>query len=160
MSTSLATAVFASEPNPYRLALAGKMGADELIDPSKTPLVDTVRELTGGDGADAVLEMSGHPRAIADAIHATVPGGHIAQLGLPPDDVTIDLNQLIFRGIRFYGIVGRRLWETWDVMSRLLASGKLDITPVLTHTMPLEAWEDGMHLMDEGSCGKCVLEIS
>ena len=89
-----------------------------------------------------------------------MPGGHIAQLGLPPDDVTIDLNELIFRGIRFYGIIGRRMWETWDTMSRLLATGALDITPVLTHTMELEAWEDGMHLMDEGACGKVVLTIS
>ena len=155
-----AATVYASEPNPYRLALAGKMGADELINPAETPLIERDRELTGGDGVDAVLEMSGHPQAIRDAISATVPGGHIAQLGLPSDEVTIDLNELIFRGLRFYGIIGRRMWETWDTMSRLLASGSLDITPVLTHTMELEAWEEGMHLMDEGACGKVVLTIS
>lgn len=155
-----AAVVYASEPNPYRLALAGKMGADELINPAETPLKEAIRELTGQVGVDAVLEMSGHPQAIRDAVSVVVPGGHIAQLGLPPDDVSFDLNELIFKGIRYYGVVGRRLWETWDTMSRLLDTGAVDITPVLTHTMPLEGWEDGMHLMDEGTCGKVVLEIS
>lgn len=154
-----ATEVYASEPNPYRLQLAGKMGADELIDPAETDLVEAIMDLTG-EGVDAVLEMSGHPQAIRDAISCVIPGGHIAQLGLPPDDVSIDLNELIFKGIRFYGIIGRRMWETWDTMSRLLATGSLDITPVLTHTLPLEDFEEGMHLMDEGACGKCVLEVA
>jgi threonine 3-dehydrogenase len=154
-----ATEVFASEPNPYRLELAGAMGADHLIDPRRTPLKEAIRELTG-EGVDAVLEMSGHPQAIRDAVSVVIPGGHIAQLGLPPDDVEMDLNELIFKGIRFYGVVGRRMWETWDVMSRLLATGALDITPVLTHTMGLESYKDGMHLMDEGACGKVVLEVA
>ncbi|MFO7768875.1 MAG: L-threonine 3-dehydrogenase [bacterium] len=154
-----ATEVYASEPNPYRLDLAGKMGANELIDPSGTDLVEAVMDLTG-EGVDAVLEMSGHPQAIRDAVSCVIPGGHIAQLGLPPDDVSIDLNELIFKGIRFYGIIGRRMWETWDTMSRLLASGSLDITPVLTHSLPLEDYKEGMELMDEGACGKCVLEVA
>jgi threonine 3-dehydrogenase len=155
-----ATEVYASEPNPYRLELGRKMGADACINPAETPLVEAIRELTGGAGVDAVLEMSGHPRAIRDAVTCVVPGGHIAQLGLPPDEVTLDLNELIFKGIRFRAVVGRRLWETWDVMTRLLESGRLDITPVLTHRIPLEDWEQGMHLMDEGVCGKVVLEVS
>ena len=154
-----AAEVYASEPNPYRLGLAGEMGADELINPAETSLVEAVMDLTG-EGVDAVLEMSGHPQAIRDAISCVIPGGHIAQLGLPSDDVSFDLNELIFKGIRFYGIIGRRMWETWDTMSRLLATGALDITPVLTHTLPLEEYEEGMHLMDEGACGKCVLEVA
>jgi threonine 3-dehydrogenase len=154
-----AVRVYASEPNPYRLKLAEAMGADRAINPARESLAEVIGELTG-DGVDAVLEMSGHPQAIRDAISCVVPGGHIAQLGLPGDEVTIDLNELIFKGIRFYGVIGRRMWETWETMSRLLATGALDITPVLTHTMGLESYEDGMHLMDEGACGKVVLTIS
>jgi threonine 3-dehydrogenase len=153
-----ATEVIASEPNPYRLELASRMGADHLINPTETALVDAVRDLTG-DGVDAVLEMSGHPLAIRDAISCVIPGGHVAQLGLPPDEVTFDLNELIFKGVRLHGVVGRRMWETWETMSELLASDALDITPVLTHRMGLEAYEEGMHLMDEGACGKVVLTI-
>jgi threonine 3-dehydrogenase len=154
-----AAEVFASEPNPYRRSLAGAMGADHLIDPMAVSLTDTIMEMTG-DGVDAVLEMSGHPVAIRDAISCVIPGGHIAQLGLPSDEVTLDLNELIFKGIRFYGIVGRRIWETWEEMDRLLSSGALDITPVLTHTMPLEEFEEGMRLMEAGECGKVVLTVS
>ncbi len=154
-----AAQILVSEPNPYRLELGAKMGADVLINPAETPLPERVAELTG-DGVDAVLEMSGHPRAISDAVACVIPGGHIAQLGLPPDTMEFDLNELIFKGIRFYGIVGRRLWETWDVMSRLLADGRLDITPVLTHSFGLEEWAEGMELMDAGLCGKVVLTVS
>ncbi len=154
-----ATEVFASEPNPYRRSLAGVMGADHLIDPIATSLTGTIMELTG-DGVDAVLEMSGHPTAIQDAISCVIPGGHIAQLGLPPDRVTLDLNELIFKGIRYYGIVGRKIWETWEEMDRLLAAGELDISPVLTHTLELEAFEEGIRLMEAGECGKVVLTVS
>jgi threonine 3-dehydrogenase len=135
------------------------MGADHLVNPSETSLVDAIRDLTG-DGVDAVLEMSGHPQAIRDAVSCVIPGGHVAQLGLPPDEVTFDLNELIFKGVRLHGIVGRRMWETWEKMSELLSSGLLDITPVLTHRLELEDYEEGMHLMDEGTCGKVVLTIS
>ena len=100
------------------------------------------------------------PWAIQDAISCVIPGGHIAQLGLPSDNITLDLNELIFKGIRFYGIVGRRIWETWEDMDRLLSSGDLDITPVLTHTMELEEFEEGMRLMEAGECGKVVLTVS
>jgi threonine 3-dehydrogenase len=154
-----AAEIFASEPNPYRRALAGAMGADHLIDPMAVSLTDVIMEMTG-DGVDAVLEMSGHPIAIQDAISCVIPGGHIAQLGLPSDNITLDLNKLIFKGIRFYGIVGRRIWETWEDMDRLLSSGDLDITPVLTHTMELEEFEEGMRLMEAGDCGKVVLTVS
>lgn len=154
-----ASKIIVSEPNAYRLELAGRMGADHLIDPSEISLVEAVRDITGG-GVDAVLEMSGHPQAIRDAIFCVIPGGHIAQLGLPPGDVSIDLNELIFKGIRFYGIVGRRIWETWETMSKLMSEEGLDITPVLTHTFDLESFEEGINLMDEGTCGKVVLTVS
>jgi len=67
---------------------------------------------------------------------------------------------LIFKGIRFYGIVGRKMWETWEEMDRLLAAGELDISPVLTHTLELEAFEEGIRLMEAGECGKVVLTVS
>ena len=153
-----AAEVYVSEPNSYRLELGRKMGADVMINPAETPLAERIAELTG-DGVDAVLEMSGHPQAIRDAVSSVIPGGHIAQLGLPPDTLEFDLNELIFKGIRFYGIVGRRLWETWDAMSRLLSGGRLDITPVLTHTFTLDEWAEGMELMDAGLCGKVVLTV-
>ena len=154
-----ASTIIVSEPNAYRLDLAGRMGADHMIDPSEIPLKEAVRDITG-NGVDAVLEMSGHPQAIRDAISCTIPGGHVAQLGLPPGDVSMDLNELIFRGIRFYGIVGRKIWETWVTMSKLLSEEGLDITPVLTHTLDLELFQDGIDLMDEGTCGKVVLSVS
>ena len=151
--------VYVSEPNPYRLSLAGKMGADHMINPSEVPLADAIAGLTG-DGVDAVLEMSGNPQAIRDAISCVIPGGHIALLGLPPGEVSLDLNELIFKGVRFHGIVGRRIWETWETMSELLDRRGLDITPVLTHAFDLELFEEGMRLMEEGACGKVVLRVS
>jgi threonine 3-dehydrogenase len=153
-----AAEVFASEPNSYRRSLAGAMGADHLIDPLATSLVETIMDLTG-DGVDAVLEMSGHPAALRDAISCVIPGGHIAQLGLFPEDVTLDMNELVFKGIRFHAIVGRRIWETWEEMNRLLTDRGLDITPVLTHTLDLEEFEEGMRLMEAGECGKVVLRV-
>jgi threonine 3-dehydrogenase len=151
--------VIATDVRPSRRALAGTMGADVVIDARTEHVVDRIRELTDGQGVDAVLEMSGHPDGIRDALHAVRSGGWVGLLGLPGVPVELDLaNQVIFKAVRVEGIFGRRLWQTWEQMTTLLRRG-LDVAPVITHKLPLERFEEAFSLLESGEAGKVILTL-
>ncbi len=125
--------IFASEPHPYRLKLAEKMGASVAIDPSKTDAVAAVLNETRGVGADVVLEMSGNPQAVRQAFQMLRRGGRISLLGIPSKPLELDLaGDVIFKGASVQGINGRRVFETWYKMQALLKSGALDLSPLIT----------------------------
>lgn len=152
-----AAAVYATDISDYRLGLAAQLGAVPIN--SRTEAVpERVHALTGGDGADVLLEMSGHPAAINDGLRCLRPGGDAALLGLPAEPFTVDWgNEIVMKGVTLHGIAGRQIWLTWQQMQGLFAGG-LDIRPVITHRMPLAAFAEGMELMRQGLCGKVVLE--
>ncbi len=152
-----ATKIFATEINEYRLQLAKKMGADFALNPQKDNVRDTIREETGDLGVDVVLEMSGNAGAINDAIKVLRPGGRFSLLGLPDQPLKLDLNEIIFKYLTIQGINGRRMFDTWYQSSRFLSSGRLDLSPLITHRMRLEEFEKGMELMETGNCGKVLL---
>jgi len=149
--------VIAADVNRYRLDLAGTMGADVQIDSSQQSLQDEVRVHTGGMGADVVLEMSGHPQAIRDSLDAASNAGRVSLLGIPSEDVSLDLSsQIIFKGLQIHGITGRRMYETWYQVKGLLDSGRLDLSGMITHRFQLEQYEEAFELMRSGQCGKVV----
>ena len=154
-----ASAVYASEVNEYRAELARKMGADLVINPKKENLIEIIMDLTHGEGVDVVLEMSGHPEAIRQGFKIIKKAGRMSLLGIPSEPVTIDLSEdVIFKGIEIQGINGRKMFETWYQMDALLLSGKVDLSPLITHRFPMEKFEEAMKLMETGNCGKIILE--
>lgn len=155
-----AAKVIASDINPKRLELARGMGAQALINAANEDVPARVAELTQGEGADLVCEMSGHPDAIRQAFACVRLGGRINLLGLPKGEVPLRLStDLIFKGVTVYGVIGRRMFETWHQMQRFLSSGLLDPSPVVTHTFPLEAIHDALAAIRSGAAGKVILEI-
>jgi threonine 3-dehydrogenase len=153
-----AARVFASDVAPYRLEVARRMQADAVIDVSRESFVDRVRQLTGGQGLDGVLEMSGNPQAMRDGLAALRNGGRLSLLGLPKEPFELDWNRLvIFKGITLHGIIGRRMYETWYQMDNLLGSGRLDIRPAITHVMPMQEFDAAIALLRSGKAGKVVL---
>jgi len=156
-----AVTVIASDVNPTRLELARRMGAQVLINAQTDDVVSRVREATGGEGADIVCEMSGHPGALAQAFQAVRLGGRVNLLGLPKGEVALNLStDMIFKGVTAYGVIGRRMYETWHQMRTFLGSGRLDPTPVITHRFPLERIDDALEAIASGAAGKVILEIA
>ncbi|WP_324668510.1 L-threonine 3-dehydrogenase [Geochorda subterranea] len=154
-----ATAIFVTETSAPRRRLAALMGADRVMDPRDVDAVAVVLEATGGEGVDVLLEMSGHPDAIRQGLRMVRPGGAVAQLGLPPGEVTLELGeQVVMKGLTLKGIHGREIFRTWMQTSELLRGG-LDVRPIVTHRLPLEAYEEAFELLASGQCGKIVLEI-
>ena len=150
--------IFASEPHPYRIKLAEKMGATVVIDSSKTDPAAEVLAQTEGVGADVVLEMSGNPQAIRQAFQMLRRGGRISLLGIPSKPLELDLaNDVIFKGAVVQGINGRRVFETWYKMQALLKSGALDLAPLITDRMPMSDFARGVELLLSGNASKVLL---
>ena len=150
--------VIAVEPNDFRRDLAKQMGADLVVDPSGEDPVVAVMDATEGHGAQVVLEMSGVPRVIDQGTRMIAPGGRVALLGLPAEPVSLDLtDQIIFKEARLYGVTGRELFKTWHQMTTLLATGMVDVRPVITHRFGLEDFEDAFAAMASGRTGKVLL---
>jgi threonine 3-dehydrogenase len=84
-------------------------------------------------------------------------GGKVAMLGIPPQDVSVDWNQVIFKGLVIKGIYGREMFETWYKMASLLQSG-LDLSPIITHTFSVDDFQKGFDTMGSGQSGKVILD--
>tara|TARA_Y100001968_G_scaffold330079_1_gene380951 strand:- start:870 stop:1895 length:1026 start_codon:yes stop_codon:yes gene_type:complete len=149
--------VVVTDINPYRLELAKKMGATRTVDVSKENLQDVMDELGMSEGFDVGLEMSGVPVAFRDMLNKMNHGGKIAMLGIPLQDVAVDWNQVIFKGLVIKGIYGREMFETWYKMASLLQSG-LDLSPIITHTFSIDDFQKGFDTMGSGHSGKVILD--
>jgi threonine 3-dehydrogenase len=148
--------VVITDRNAYRLELAKKMGVTVALDITQTSLAEVQKELGMREGFDVGLEMSGQPAAFRDLINAMCHGGKIAMLGIPPGEMAIDWQKVIFNMLTIKGIYGREMYETWYKMTVMLESG-LNIRPVITHQFHYTDFEKGFAAMSTGQSGKVVL---
>ena len=149
--------VVITDVNDYRLDLARKLGATKAINVSKETITDCFPELNMVSGFDVGLEMSGNPDAFKSMLGHMHHGGRIALLGLLPNSTQINWDDIIFKGLNVKGIYGREMYETWYKMTQMLRSG-LDISPILTHQLSVNDFQEGFDIMESGNCGKVVLE--
>ncbi|MEE4114978.1 MAG: L-threonine 3-dehydrogenase [Marinilabiliaceae bacterium] len=149
--------VVASDLSDYRLDIAKKMGATRVVNPAKGEKIsDVVKEL-GMRGFDVGLEMSGSPKAFNEMIANMYNGSSISLLGILPSDCQVPWSDIIFKAITMKGIYGREMWETWYKMEQMIIGG-INLDPVLTHKFPIDDFQKGFDAMEEGNCGKVILE--
>ncbi|MBH0003667.1 L-threonine 3-dehydrogenase [Pseudoalteromonas sp. SWXJZ94C] len=148
--------VVITDVNEYRLDLARKMGASRAVNVASEKLEDVIKELGMTEGFDIGLEMSGVPSAFNSMLNNMNHGGKIAMLGIPPSDMAVDWNQVIFKGLVIKGIYGREMFETWYKMASLIQSG-LDLNPIITHQYSVDDFQAGFDMMISGQSGKVIL---
>jgi threonine 3-dehydrogenase len=148
--------VVVTDMNDYRLDLARRMGADVVVNVQREKLKEVQHRLGMKEGFDVGLEMSGSPAAFRDMIENMCHGGKIAMLGIPPAEMSIDWNKVVFNMLTIKGIYGREMYETWYKMTVMLESG-LDIKPIITHRFHYTEFEQGFQAMFSGQSGKVVL---
>jgi threonine 3-dehydrogenase len=145
-----------TDVNDYRLGLAKRMGASVALNVTSGSIDQTMNDLGMEEGFDVGMEMSGNPAAFRDLLRTMHHGGKVALLGIPPNDMAIDWNEVIFKGLFIKGIYGREMFETWYKMSSMLQSG-LNIDPIITHRFPVEKYQEAFDLMESGQSGKIIL---
>jgi threonine 3-dehydrogenase len=149
--------VVITDVNPLRLDLARRMGIEHAVDVRAETLQDVMRRIGMTEGFDVGLEMSGAAPAFRDMIDTMNNGGRIAILGIAPTGFEIDWNKVIFKMLNLKGIYGREMYETWYKMIAFVQTG-LDLAPLITHRIGIDAFEEGFAAMREGSAGKVVMD--
>jgi len=149
--------VVITDVNDYRLDLARKMGASRALNVAHDSIEGAMRDLGMEEGFDVGLEMSGNPVAFRDLLKSMHHGGRVALLGIPPSDVAIDWNEVIFKGLVIKGIYGREMFETWYKMAAMLQSG-LDVSPIITHRFAIGEYQRAFETMNSGRSGKVILD--
>ena len=149
--------IVVSEPNAFRRELAVRMGATLVIDPRERTLPDVFAELDMVEGFDVAMEMSGNATALRAAIAAMAHGGGVAILGIPTEEIALDVNSIVFKMLTLRGIYGREMYETWYKMMVMLQSG-LDITPAITHRFGFRDHEAAFAAARSGDSGKVIMD--
>jgi threonine 3-dehydrogenase len=152
--------IIAIEVNEYRRNLAKKLGANVVIDPIHEDVIKRVLEETDGKGVDVVGEFSGNKTAIQQAFKYIKAGGGMSMLGIPSQPIELDVaNDIVFKGINIYGVVGRKIYETWYEVRRLIDSNALHLDDIITHQFHLKDINKAAEIMGSGNCGKIVLNF-
>lgn len=153
-----ARTIISVDVSDYRIQFARRLGADHIINPKTEDMVEKVRDITHGAGVDVLLEMSGAPSAIVQGMSLVKYAGDVVAFGLPSKPLEFDLSNLvIFKGITVHGIIGRRMWKTWEQMEELLSDGKVDLSPIVTHTFRLDEFDKAFTQMASGESGKVMM---
>ena len=142
-----------------RLEIARKMGADRVLKDGQR-VEEIVSDITAGKGFDVVLEMAGSPEAVNLALRWTRIGGRMSAFGIHGEPFIIDnYGQYVRSGKKILPISGRLIWRTWEEVKRLLESGSLDVSSVITHKLRLDEFEKGFDLMTQRpkTSGKVIL---
>ncbi|MGP4712599.1 L-threonine 3-dehydrogenase [Psychrobacter sp. DM8] len=148
--------IVVSDISDYRLEIAKKMGATMTINPAKGETIeDAIAELKM-HGFDIGLEMSGSPQAFDSMISNMYNGSKISLLGILPNTTTVDWSKIIFKALTLKGIYGREMWETCYQMEQMLISG-IDLSPIITHRLTIDDFQQGFDIMESGQCGKVIL---
>lgn len=147
------TKIFVTGLFDYCLDIAKNVGADHVLNAGDPNLdrVAFVKDHTGGFGADIVLEMSGAKPAVAEGFKMLRKGGRFSAFGLLGDsEISLNYNsEIVFKGSQIYGINGRKMFDTWYRVRNLLASGRLDLSRIVTGVIRLEDYEEGFRQMME-----------
>jgi threonine 3-dehydrogenase len=133
------------------------MGASVAVDPNERALSDVFAELGMVEGFDVALEMSGSPTALRNTIAVMAHGGAVAILGIPTQEVALDVNAIVFKMLTLRGIYGREMYETWYKMTVMLQSG-LDITPAITHRFGFRDFAAAFAAARAGDSGKVIMD--
>lgn len=131
-----ATEVVVSDVNPDRLALAGELGATTLIDARESRVTDLATP------PEILLECSGYPPAIADAIRALGPAGRAVLVGMGGDEIPLPLSVVQERELEVTGTF--RYANTWPTAIALVASGRVDVQRLVTGTYRLDEAEQAL----------------
>ena len=144
--------VIAVESRPERQALAKRFGADVIVDHTEGDPVEQIMQLTGGKGVDAAIEAFGSPRTFEACVRVTKPGGRVSNIGyhgenpaplqLPLDAIGLGMND---KEIHLSLCIGGS--ERMTRLLRLMQSGRVDPTPLTTHTFPFDEISRAFEMM-------------
>lgn len=146
-----------SSDEGVRFEKARELGADYIINVDRMDSVEKALEITGGLGADMLIETSGGERAIYQAFEMVRRLGRICAIGISgKQEVAIPYDRGIFKALR-YDFCFSSSWTAWEKTIGLISKGLLPAEKLITHKLPLEKWEEAFHLLENLQAAKVIL---
>ena len=146
---------------PFRLAMASKLGADRVVNVESEDVRSVVAEMTGGIGVDVVLENTGSPEPIAESLDIVRKGGKVLWAGggiRGGVTATVDTYKVIVKELDVKGEISQIPYD-WHAAISLRDAGKIELDPLVTHVLPLDQWEEGFNLAATSSeCLRVALQ--
>lgn len=139
-----------------RLPLGRTCGATRVVNTQREDLRAIVAEVTGGHGADLVVEAAGAPRSVQEAFHLVGRGKVIAAIGLTGREFPLDWDVGVFKevDVRFSK---SSTYMSWDRAISMVASRRVDVRPLITHRFPLHRWQEALDVSASGEAIKALL---
>ena len=146
---------------PFRLAMASKLGADRVVNVEREDVRSVAAEMTGGIGVDVVLENTGSPEPIAESLDIVRKGGKVLWAGggiRGGVTATVDTYKVIVKELDVKGEISQIPYD-WHTAINLRDAGKIELDPLVTHVLPLDQWEEGFNLAATSSeCLRVALQ--
>ena len=156
-----AATIIAIDANPSKLARAQQLGATHIVGASSVDAIASVLEITG-PGADHVFEVVGRPALVRQAFDMAAPGRAAYLVGIQSDDAELTLPVTGFRrGKRMVGVFMGNTNPRDDIprYADLWRSGQLDLSGMISHTLPLEDVNRGFAMMMSGESARTVIKF-
>ena len=146
-----------SSAEQIRFKKARELKVDFIVNIDKEDPVQTVLERTGGLGVDILIETSGGEKAIQQSFEMIRRLGRVCAIGISgKKEISIPFDRGIFKGIRF-DFCFSSSWTAWERTIGLISAGLLPLERIITHTLPLEKWEEAFHLLETRQAAKIIL---
>lgn len=152
-----AARIVACDLNPLRLATAETMGADRVVNAAEEDVVAIMTDLTAGEGADVAIEFSGSEQGFNACFEALAKGGDFRLVGAPPTAIPVDFTRWLLKCPAMQNIHGRRIWDTWQHASEMVAQGRVDLRPILSHKLSVAEAPQAFELVVAGKAVKPMI---
>ncbi len=159
-----AAQVIVFELSAPRIEMARQMGADHVLNPEELAAQGSsphqaIMDITKGLGAAMLVEAAGNPLATIPEMEKSIAiNGTIALIGLNAVRTPMDLTAIQFSNSQLYGSIGNSGLDNWPSVIRLMATGRLDLTPIITDHYPLTEVLKAIHQAAEGQDGKIMVK--
>ncbi|MGG1660675.1 zinc-dependent alcohol dehydrogenase [Brevibacillus sp. NRS-1366] len=150
------TIVAGTNADSIRLAIAREMGADLVVNVEAESIHAIIERETAGKGVDVAVECAGAGASVATCLKAVKKLGRYVQVGILGKEIMVDFDTILYKQLQVFGS-GAHSQKTWEKMMRILEQGKVDLSPIITHKIPLSDWEHGFVLCERKEAGKVLL---
>lgn len=156
MLASGASSVIAVDIDDYKVDMATQLGAIA-VNSLKQDIGEVVSRYTADrGGVDIIMEISGASTIYDTMFDYLRPEGHVVLLAHPGEPVMFDIMKMMHhKGVTIKGVFGRRIWDSWYALTRMVESGRIDLSRVITHRFPLSAGNAAFEKISEGA-GKII----
>jgi L-iditol 2-dehydrogenase len=148
--------VLGTDVDKHRMEVAEELGATHVVNIQREDPVKLVRSLGDGYGADLVVDCTGVSKALRQSLELVRPNGRITKIGWGPQPLDFSLDPLVAKAVTLQGSFSHT-YPTWERALGLLATGQVNLRPVIGGVYPLTGWHEAFSKMEEGINVKSVL---